>query len=73
MYVIGYFAKERGSIGKQWTIVYILKNNKPICGYSPNQNMQFQRCANGVEFRYVECEKYRTKISKLIKVNDEIR
>jgi hypothetical protein len=63
---IGYFAKEIGSIGKQFTQIHIVKNGKAMCGYKPVKSMKFQWCTDGINYKFirVECEKCKKKFEK---------
>ena len=62
---IGFFAKERGLVGKSHTQTHALKDGKALCGYKPAKTMQYQWCANFAYIDYVECKNCKEKLQKL--------
>ena len=56
----GYFANE-----KTHTKVHLVENGVPVCGCEIGSDKQFQWNAQGIQFRYIECEKCK-KIAKIL-------
>ena len=54
----GYFADL-----KRYTKVHVVEVRSPICG-SKIKNKEFQWCANGIHFDYVECEHCKNKLKR---------
>ena len=54
----GYFGRAGGSDGKAVAtkVHYIKPNGKVACGYKPHKTFQFQFCAHGINYPYIECK-----------------
>lgn len=65
----GYFARpqKHGHYNELATKVhYVLATGKVLCGYKPHSTMQFQHCACGIHWDYLECTKCRRKIAEAL-------
>jgi hypothetical protein len=60
----GYYAKVHG----KHTMVHLVDEGKPMCGYKPAKSMQFQCCAPFPHLEYVECKKCKEKFEKKYKM-----
>lgn len=45
--------------------VHAVRGRDPICGWRPRQEMEFQWCAWGIHFDYLECEGCRSKAREI--------
>ena len=55
--VTGWFgrASKKGQKGCH-TKVHYTRDGKPVCGHKPHKTMQFQFCAHGFQYTWVECK-----------------
>jgi hypothetical protein len=55
MFATGYFGVPGSSRGN-FTVHAITDGGKPICGWHPRKNMEFQWCAHGIRWPFLECD-----------------
>lgn len=41
--------------------VHALANGRPLCGWKPRPAMEYQWCAGGICFPYLECDRCKAK------------
>jgi len=51
MAMMGYY----GEPGKYGGKVHIVYQNKPLCGWNPRKELEFQWCRHGIALNDVEC------------------
>ena len=62
--VTGYFGVP-GSARGNFT-VHVVARTGPICGWRPRKEMQFQWCANGIQWSFIECDSCKRAARKLL-------
>jgi len=58
------FNKDHKSLS---TKTHIVKEGKVLCGYIPHKTMEFQFCSGISQLEYLECDKCKIKLEKIIK------
>lgn len=47
--------------------VHVLNGEVCLCGWRPDAGMQFQFCASGIRFPYIECAGCKAKAAPLVR------
>ena len=66
MLATGYYGVPGSSKGS--FTVHAVMEGKPLCGWRPRKNMEFQWCAGGIRWDYLECERCKAKARPLLKI-----
>lgn len=62
----GYFGIPGSSKGN--FTVHVVNEGKPICGWKPSPEHEFQWCSHGITYNYVDCETCKKKCRDLAKI-----
>lgn len=66
-YATGWFGRPSTELHKAAaTMVHVIADGKPICGYAPHKTMAFQFCSNGINYQYTECPACKLSARKIL-------
>lgn len=49
--------------------VHAVDGGKTLCGWHPRKNMEFQWCAHGIRWEFLECESCKKQARPLLKIS----
>ena len=69
MFATGFFGVPGSSRGK-FTVHVVTDGGRPLCGWRPRKEMEFQWCANGIQYSCIECDRCRDKAQRIMRIVD---